>query len=102
MKEKTTRVTVLIREVAVTVDCPHNSVDDETIFEAAMTAIRSGETVGVVPRFNDGNPQNGPLFKAYVEVMDDHEIEDDDRAESPEEFDARLKWWRDLNPQPKD
>lgn len=90
-----TRVVVLFEEVTVTVECPHDAVDTETIKDAAMRAMGVGCPVRIIPRWNAGNQWDGPSFGVFVESLDDGEIQDDDRRERPDEFDRDLEWWRD-------
>ena len=91
-----TRVTVQLTDVVVTVECPHEAVDTETIMEVVHTFINRG-VLEIAPRWEHDNRENAPVFKAYAEVVDDPEIQDDDRSDdAPDEFDADCRWWQEL------
>ena len=92
----------LIAEVLITVELPHPCVDTETIEEVAISCIRRAHAVAssgsyaFTPRINDKDPDNSPIFHTYMEIITDPEIEDDDRDETPEEFDPDMQWWEEL------
>ena len=89
-----TRVTLRFDAISVSVECPHDAVDTETIRDAAMTAMGIGRRVRIIPRWKGTNQWDGPSFDVFVETLSDGEIEDDDRRERPEEFDLGLEWWQ--------
>lgn len=95
MPEKETAVTVRFESVVVRVECPYNNVDTETILDVANRAINRQEPCWIIPRWEGLDRSDGPEFAAYVETLDDGEVEDDDRDETPEDFDATLAWWHE-------
>ena len=94
MPEKETAVTVHFDSVTVRVVCPYDSVDTETILDVANRAIQANETAWVIPRWNKLDRSDGPEFEAHVTPLGDGEIEDDDREDTPEDFDRTLAWWQ--------
>lgn len=88
-------VTLILDEVMVSLVLPHGRVDTETLIETAMAVISNGKSVRIVPRFDSDTPGDGPEFEAYIEVMTDPTIIEDEREEKPDEFDPSLKWWRE-------
>jgi hypothetical protein len=91
------RVSVRLEDVYVYIDCPHDSVDDETIRQVVADLLRQNARVDIKPRWNaDGS---GPVFRCEMEPpladQDEWEIEDDNRADAPGEFSAELQWCKD-------
>lgn len=79
-------------EVTISVYCPHKSVDQETVEEAARAAVL--QNCIVVPRRWNTDKPDGPEFGVYAEVME-MEIEDDWLDdERPKEFSASDEWWQ--------
>ena len=98
MAEKT-KVVVQLTDVWITVECPHEAVDTETIIDVATTAIRTG-TTKIIPRWNGSDQTDGPVFESFVEIIDDPEIQDDDRSEdAPDEFTPECRWWKETQAQ---
>jgi len=94
--EETIKVTVQLTDVLVSIECPHEAVDTDTIHQIALEAIGQGGHE-IIPRWNGYDRADGPRFHVFVETIDDPEIQDDDRAEdAPEEFDLNCRWWTDL------
>ena len=88
-------VTVQLTDVLVTIECPHEAVDTETILDVARAAVRTGGGQ-LIPRWHGHDESDGPRFSTFVEICDEPEIQDDDRVDAPEEFEPDCRWWVDL------
>jgi len=100
MSDEKTTVTVQLTDVLVTIGCPHDSVDTETIMELANQAVMNNTFRHLIPRWQGNDSTDGPVFEVSVEILDEPEIQDDDRENQPEEFSADLDWWQDYVKEP--
>ena len=100
-----TNVSVRLDGVTVRVVCPHESVDDETLKDIVMEAIKEGEWQWLQSSICGPyvHPDNRPEFKVLVDSsIYDIEIEEDDRVDTPEDWDPELPWWKDCTKQEQD
>lgn len=97
-----THVSVRLDGVTVRVVCPHESVDDETLKDIVMEAMKVGEVQHLSSHICGPiiNPEDRPEFKVLVDSSEhDIEIEDDGRTDVEDVFDPDLQWWKDCTQQ---
>jgi len=97
-----TNVSVRLDGVTVRVECPHESVDDETLKDIVMEAMKVGEVQYLSSHICGPiiHPDDRPEFRVLVDAFEhDIEIEDDDRIDAEELFDTDLQWWKECTQQ---